>query len=228
LVKYFQNGRHKGSNAKKGLGQVTPTVGQVVIGFATSAGDTADDGNGNMSPYARALSKWLQRKDDIRNILGKVAIDVSKYYKQNPIYRANLASNVCLNGTCSKIEIKKEEKFEKKRPIKNKKEYKIHAINWNDSASFYKDNLDQIFVFKCPSKGKISYIYGTDTYTTDSKICTTAVHAGKITAKDGGVVAIEIKTGEDRYIGSKKNGVVSNNYGKYNASFIFVENPIKN
>ena len=101
LVKYFQNGKHKGATAKKGLGQVTPTTGQVVIGFATSAGDTADDGNGDMSPYAKALSVRLKESDDIRNILGKVGNDVSKKYEQNPIYRANLASSVCLNGGCS-------------------------------------------------------------------------------------------------------------------------------
>ena len=95
LVKYFNNGK-KGS-LKKGLGQVTPTSGQVVIGFATSAGDTADDGNGDMSPYAKALSVRLKESDDIRNILGKVAKDVSKKYEQNPIYRANLAKSVFLN-----------------------------------------------------------------------------------------------------------------------------------
>jgi len=96
LVKYFQNGKHKGAVAKKGLGQVTPTVGQVVIGFATSAGDTADDGNGNMSPYAKALSVRLKEKDDIRNILGKVGKDVSQKYEQNPVYRTNLDSSVFL------------------------------------------------------------------------------------------------------------------------------------
>jgi len=98
LVKYFQNGKHKGSVAKKGLGQVTPTVGQVVIGFATSAGDTADDGNGRMSPYASALANRLKENDDVRNVLGKVAKDVTSKYKQNPIYRANLASSVYLTG----------------------------------------------------------------------------------------------------------------------------------
>lgn len=97
LVKYFQNGKHKGSSAKKGLGQVTPTVGQMVIGFATSAGDTADDGTGNMSPYAKALSERLKEKDDIRNVLGKVGNDVSGKYEQSPIYRSNLASSVYLN-----------------------------------------------------------------------------------------------------------------------------------
>jgi hypothetical protein len=99
LVKYFQNGRHKGSNAKKGLGQVTPTVGQVVIGFATSAGDTADDGSGSMSPYARALSVRLKEPNkDITKVLGLVALDVSVKYEQNPVYEGNLAYDVILNG----------------------------------------------------------------------------------------------------------------------------------
>jgi len=99
LVKYFQNGKHKGTNAKKGLGQVTPTVGQVVIGFATSAGDTADDGNGNMSPYAKALSVRLKEPNkDITKVLGLVALDVQKNHKQYPIYRANLAYDVWLYG----------------------------------------------------------------------------------------------------------------------------------
>ena len=53
----------------------------MVIGFATSVGYTAYDGNGNMSPYATALSKWLKVKDDIRNILGKISKEVSKRYK---------------------------------------------------------------------------------------------------------------------------------------------------
>jgi hypothetical protein len=98
LVKYFQNGRHNGSIAKKGLGQVTPTVGQVVIGFATSAGDTADDGTGKMSPFAKALSVRLKEPNkDITKVLGLVALDVSAKYEQNPIYRANLAYDVILN-----------------------------------------------------------------------------------------------------------------------------------
>jgi len=99
LVKYFQNGKHKGSSAKKGLGQVTPTAGQVVIGFATSAGDTANDGNGYMSPYAKALSVRLKEPNkDITKVLGLVALDVSAKYEQNPIVRTNLAYDVYLNN----------------------------------------------------------------------------------------------------------------------------------
>ncbi|CAA6817057.1 MAG: MORN repeat protein [uncultured Sulfurovum sp.] len=98
LVKYFQNGKHKGSTAKKGLGQVTPTAGQVVIGFATSAGDTAEDGHGNMSPYARALSERLKEPNkDITKVLGLVALDVSGKHEQKPIAHTNLAFDVFLN-----------------------------------------------------------------------------------------------------------------------------------
>jgi len=103
LVKYFQNGKHKGAVAKKGLGQVTPTVGQVVIGFATSAGDTADDGNGRMSPYAEALANRLKENDDVRNVLGKVAKDVSSKYEQSPIYKSNLAKSIFLRSKNKKI-----------------------------------------------------------------------------------------------------------------------------
>jgi uncharacterized caspase-like protein len=59
LVKYFQNRNHKGIDVKKGLGQVTPNEGELIIGFATGAGEIADDGNGYMSPYASVLSKLL-------------------------------------------------------------------------------------------------------------------------------------------------------------------------
>jgi len=98
LVKYFQSGRYRGSVAKKGLGQVTPKSGQVVIGFATSAGDTADDGNGDMSPYAKALSERLKTPNkDITKVLGLVALDVSAEYEQNPIIRTNLAYDIYLN-----------------------------------------------------------------------------------------------------------------------------------
>jgi hypothetical protein len=84
----------------------------VVIGFATSAGDTADDGNGDMSPYAKALSKRLKTPNkDITKVLGLVALDVSAKYNQNPIYRANLAYDVILNKKVSK-KITKHEKDE--------------------------------------------------------------------------------------------------------------------
>ncbi|HFU77093.1 MAG TPA: DUF1566 domain-containing protein [Epsilonproteobacteria bacterium] len=107
LIQYFQEGKHKGSTAKKGLGQVTPKSGQVVIGFATQAGETADDGSGSMSPYAAALSQRLKEPNkDITKVLGLVALDVSSRYNQNPMIRTNLAYDVCLYGACGTSQVK--------------------------------------------------------------------------------------------------------------------------
>jgi hypothetical protein len=109
LVKYFQNRKHKGDSAKKGLGQVTPKSGQVVIGFATKAGEWAEDGYANMSPYAEALSRRLKTPNkDITKVLGLVALDVSANYQQNPILQTNLAYDVCLYGQCGYSSLKTE------------------------------------------------------------------------------------------------------------------------
>jgi hypothetical protein len=135
LVKYFQNGKHKGSSAKKGLGQVTPKVGQVVIGFATSAGDTADDGNGNMSPYARALSVRLKEPNkDITKVLGLVALDVSAKYEQNPIIRTNLAYDVCLSGGCTKEKSHIKEFFQNEPKVKKDSDeiILIHGLEYQN------------------------------------------------------------------------------------------------
>ena len=52
-------------------------------------------------------------------------------------------------------------------------------------------------------------MWGTDTYTADSKICTAAVLEGLITVEDGGEVTIEVIEGLDSYEGSTANGVTS-------------------
>lgn len=103
VKKYILYGVHKGS-AKKGLDQVPPKTGQVVIGFAIVAGDTADDGNGDMIPYAKALSIRLKEPNkDITKVLGLVALDVSKHYRQNPIIGTNLAYDVSLYSLNRKV-----------------------------------------------------------------------------------------------------------------------------
>jgi len=87
LVNYFQYGKHKGSTAKRGLGQVNPKRKEVIIGFATDAGNTANDGKGNNSPYAKALTRNLKLNLDIRMVLGQVGLDVAEETnsEQNPI-----------------------------------------------------------------------------------------------------------------------------------------------
>jgi outer membrane protein OmpA-like peptidoglycan-associated protein len=63
-------------------------------------------------------------------------------------------------------------------------------------------------------------IWGSTTYTADSATCTAAVHAGVISRR-GGVVSLRMLPGQPRYPGTTRNGVSSNNFGAYDASFRF-------
>ena len=63
-------------------------------------------------------------------------------------------------------------------------------------------------------------VWGSDFYTSDSRICRAALHAGVIPA-DGGIVSVEPAPGQPSYTGNVSNGVTSSNYGPWGASFIF-------
>lgn len=72
----------------------------------------------------------------------------------------------------------------------------------------------------CPKECGLSYsVWGTDDYTTDSSICTAAVHAGVIQAGEGGKVKVSITAGKPSYDGSERNGVTSRRWGNYDSSF---------
>ena len=70
----------------------------------------------------------------------------------------------------------------------------------------------------CPVNGSL---WGTDVYTADSSICLAAVHAGAISPA-GGVVTVHREYGRPAYRGSSRNGVQSNDYGSYDASYRFL------
>lgn len=61
-------------------------------------------------------------------------------------------------------------------------------------------------------------IWGTDTYTADSAVCTAALHAGIITDR-GGQLTVTIAPGQPAYRGSTRNGVRSSDYGSYGESY---------
>lgn len=63
-------------------------------------------------------------------------------------------------------------------------------------------------------------VWGTGVYTTDSRICRAAIHAGVI-APAGGVVNVMPVPGLPSYFGSAQNGVTSSNYGSWGSSFTF-------
>jgi len=93
---------------------------------------------------------------------------------------------------------------------------------WDATATSYRGNNGRHYTYNCLADGALGSIWGTDTYTDDSSVCTAAVHAGLITVSAGGTVVIEIRPGESSYTGSSRNGVDSQNYDAWDGSFVFV------
>ena len=99
----------------------------------------------------------------------------------------------------------------------------VTSADWGTQADSLRGKNGQQFSFGCPGGGTASgRLWGTDTYTDDSSICTAAVHAGLITAARGGTVTIEIRAGASSYKGSLRNGVTSSDYGAWHGSFVFI------
>lgn len=95
-------------------------------------------------------------------------------------------------------------------------------VLWNTSPSMAGFEVGKTVKFNCPAggAGKEGTVWGTDTYTLDSSICTAAVHAGKLQLDSGGLVTIEMRPGESSYRGSTRNGIKTNDYGAYGSSFV--------
>lgn len=96
------------------------------------------------------------------------------------------------------------------------------AIPWNANATAYRAQMGATLTFECPPNGRAGTVWGTDTYTTDSSICTAAVHSGRIQLQTGGVVQILIAPGMPRYQGTLRGGIATFNFAGYPASFTIV------
>ncbi|MDP2083605.1 MAG: LCCL domain-containing protein [Gemmobacter sp.] len=74
---------------------------------------------------------------------------------------------------------------------------------------------------RCPAEETRSGdVWGDGIYTADSKLCVAAVHAGAISAM-GGVLTVIPEPGRELYSGTSRNGISTNDYGPYGASFRF-------
>ncbi len=71
-----------------------------------------------------------------------------------------------------------------------------------------------------PETVKEGAVWGTDSYTDDSGLCRAAVHAGVIPPAGGAVTVLRVP-GRPLYIGSRRNGIQSNDYGAYSDSIRF-------
>lgn len=93
-------------------------------------------------------------------------------------------------------------------------------ITWPVSATILKHEPGRTHTFECPPGESARAIYGTDTYTADSSICTAAVHVGRIDLQKGGTVTIELSPGEPSYAGTVRNGITSQAYGTWDRSYV--------
>lgn len=93
--------------------------------------------------------------------------------------------------------------------------------SWTASAGSYRGQNGSKYLYVCPGGGLIGTVYGTNTYTDDSSVCTAAVQVGLITAKDGGRVTIVIKPGQSSYTSFTANGVTTRSYPAAPGSFSF-------
>ncbi|HEY0969356.1 MAG TPA: LCCL domain-containing protein [Gemmatimonadales bacterium] len=96
----------------------------------------------------------------------------------------------------------------------------VEAAEWYTTAEKQVGRLGQVVAYSCPAAGQVGTIIGTSVYSVSSSICTAAAHMGKITVRDGGIIGVEMKPGQLSYVGSTRNGIVSDDYHQDSESFI--------
>ena len=92
---------------------------------------------------------------------------------------------------------------------------------WQANASSLNGTDGKTFTLACSPGGTAHSVWGSDIYTSDSSICTAAVHSGLITYQQGGTVTIELRPGRTIYGCSERNGVTTSPFGSYQHSFVF-------
>jgi hypothetical protein len=98
------------------------------------------------------------------------------------------------------------------------------GLSPTQNAAMLREHAGETFTFVCPaSEGSKGTVYGTDTYTDDSAVCAAAIHAGALKPGLAGIVTILIGDGEKSFVGSRRNGVESRDYGAWPHSYRFAE-----
>ena len=96
------------------------------------------------------------------------------------------------------------------------------AASWRTTATEYRGHSGR-YGFDCPpNDGSDHSVWGSNPYTDDSSVCWAGVHAGVITPERGGRVTIEPRPGQNRYVGSSRNGRQTRDYGSWAGSFAVV------
>jgi hypothetical protein len=72
----------------------------------------------------------------------------------------------------------------------------------------------------CSPDAMTGTVWGSDVYTDDSSICAAARHAGVVGA-DGGPVRLRAAPGRSRYPASRRNGISTSSWDRWDGSFVF-------
>ena len=111
---------------------------------------------------------------------------------------------------------------------------RLPEIGWSSRLSSMgidkAKNVGKTYDFYCQAASEDiihAPIWGTNVYTANSGICSTAVHTGMI-SESGGTVTIEILKGQEFYTGSKKNDVESEDHIGTKLSYTFLGETVVN
>jgi hypothetical protein len=86
-------------------------------------------------------------------------------------------------------------------------------------------NLPTPFSCRCDAASmQEGSVWGSDVYTDDSSLCRAAVHVG-VLPPAGGTLTVVREAGRPLYVGSRRNGIESHDYGAYSDSIRFVGAP---
>jgi len=92
-------GRTRAASVRQGLAKIASPEG-MIVGYATQAGLTAEDGFGRNSPYTTAFLKHIESKTEIGTVFRRVSTDVyaATKEKQLPELSLSLIGEFYLNG----------------------------------------------------------------------------------------------------------------------------------
>lgn len=97
-------------------------------------------------------------------------------------------------------------------------ELPTNALPDPGDLSGYRNQLGQKLTFRVTG-AVAGPVWGTDTYTDDSRLATAAVHAGVLKPGKTGNVRVEIVPGQPAYQGTLRNGIATSSFGGHPMSF---------
>lgn len=111
---------------------------------------------------------------------------------------------------------------------------RLAEIGWSSRLSSMgldkKKNIGKIYDFYCQAASEDlihAPIWGTNVYTSNSGICSTAFHSGMI-SEEGGFISIELLAGQEFYTGSIQNELESKDHASTHLSYTFMGEPLTN